>query len=902
MGHGIKRNSNWAAKVLIGLGLSLASTVASAALIPQTVKIAPISGPFVVGQVVQLRIASQGGSTNVPKWSLNQNIYIDYSKFCTFAVDPISNIATVSLNHTGGCVMVAQQAGNGFYEQSPFAYVPVTDGSYTGISIPIAAAPVEISAQNLPTNIEIGATSAPLQMVVTYKSGVAQTVTTVANASNVLDVGAVTTNTCAVLGNRNNYTVVGRESGVCKIRATFNSGPTFRDYAIKEQEFSINVSLKPQTVNFPVIGAGVTNRSLPLAATSSLGAAYPITFSSQPSNVCSVSGSTLTLWNPGSCTVTASQAGDANYAPASAQQLLNVTGPGVTTSSVSSSANPATSVTFSAKVVSAVAGYTPTGNVSFLSDGQAIAGCQNVPLLNNATALCSTSSLAKGIRTIHVNYLGDSNNQPSQSQPFSQTILEVPTISFTNQLETQNIGNVALVAATSSNALTPVTISSLTPTACLVTSSTLNNVLTYSVTIKAATPLCEVAANQVAGNGFGAAQQTTMKIFVNRAQQSINFSAFPLTQVAQGSVALGAPAASATSGLPLTYAVTSAIPAGNCVINATNTGVSFTKPGVCAITASQSGNGDYAPANPVTQNLTIFTGTSITVSSSGSPASNPVLTATVTPVVAGPALSGTISFYADNASTPICTANLAMPTCSVSGLSLGAHQLKAVYNGDDYHLASTSGNLQQFILGVPTLAFAEPLPSLTLGDSATIAASSNNTATPVTIKSNTPAVCAVTSATVNNVVTYTVTAKEVTNSQVFCQVQADQVADSNYVDANLIQNLNILETASTTTLASSSNPVMVRQAVTFTATVVGKSPTGSVSFLADGLAIANCNTVALANGSAVCTTSALKPGTRQIVASYGGDAKNQSSQSAPFEQKITSLDWLPAILNLLLSN
>jgi len=54
--------------------------------------------------------------------------------------------------------------------------------------------------------------------------------------------------------------------------------------------------------------------SLTLSATSSSG--LPVSFSSTTTAVCTVSGTTATLVNPGTCTIQASQAGNANYAAA----------------------------------------------------------------------------------------------------------------------------------------------------------------------------------------------------------------------------------------------------------------------------------------------------------------------------------------------------------------------------------------------------------------------------------------------------------------------------------------------------------------------------------------------------------------------------------------------------------
>src|SRR6266508_2075574 len=99
--------------------------------------------------------------------------------------------------------------------------------------------------------------------------------------------------------------------------------------------------------------------------------------------------------------------------------------------------------------------------------------------------------------------------------------------------------------------------------------------------------------------------------------------------------------------------------------------------------------------------------------------------------------------------------------------------------------------------------------------------------------------------------------------------------------------------ATTTTLASSANPSSVGSNVTFTATVAGANPTGSVNFKDGATSIAGCSAVALAGSgnsrTAACTTNTLAAGTHSIIATYSGDAANATSSSSALAQTVNKL-------------
>jgi len=89
--------------------------------------------------------------------------------------------------------------------------------------------------------------------------------------------------------------------------------------------------------------------------------------------------------------------------------------------------------------------------------------------------------------------------------------------------------------------------------------------------------------------------------------------------------------------------------------------------------------------------------------------------------------------------------------------------------------------------------------------------------------------------------------------------------------------------AATTSLASSRNPSIFGQSVTFTATVSSSlgTPTGKVTFQNGGGPLA---IVSLSGGTARYTTSKLRSVLNVITALYGGDSKNGSSTSTPVNQ------------------
>src|ERR1700687_3512465 len=100
-------------------------------------------------------------------------------------------------------------------------------------------------------------------------------------------------------------------------------------------------------------------------------------------------------------------------------------------------------------------------------------------------------------------------------------------------------------------------------------------------------------------------------------------------------------------------------------------------------------------------------------------------------------------------------------------------------------------------------------------------------------------------------------------------------------------------TATTTALVSSVNPSTIGASVTFTASVTGTAPTGSVNFIDGGTTISGCGAVALTGAgntrTAACSTAALSAGSHNsVVANYSGDGANAASNSAALSQFVNA--------------
>ena len=138
----------------------------------------------------------------------------------------------------------------------------------------------------------------------------ATTIALSASASSGLTVAfaSSTTGVCTVSGTTASLLT----AGTCTITATQAGNNTYAAATPVSQSFTVNHA--SQSITFGAISTQTAGTTLSLGAIATSGLA--VTYASSTTGICTVSGSTATLLAAGTCTITASQAGNSTYAAA----------------------------------------------------------------------------------------------------------------------------------------------------------------------------------------------------------------------------------------------------------------------------------------------------------------------------------------------------------------------------------------------------------------------------------------------------------------------------------------------------------------------------------------------------------------------------------------------------------
>jgi hypothetical protein len=611
---------------------------------------------------------------------------------------------------------------------------------------------------------------------------------------------ATTPAICSVTGNMATFLTYGS----CTITATQPGNGTYSAANPVSQTFSV---VSPQTITFLGIGAQMVGTPLILTATASSG--LPVSYASSTTKVCSVSGNTVSFAANGTCTIKASQAGNANYLPAT---------PVTQSFSVGKQAQSITWATIPAQTVLQTVDLTATASSGL-----------PITYASSSTSICTVSGataslIAGGTCTIKATQAGNTvYASKTASQSFAVNKL-AQSITFAAIATPQSVGGQATLTATASSGLA-VTVQSSPSSVCTISGSTVSFV---------ASGTCKLTATQPGNGIYAAATAASQSIAVNKIAQTISFG--PIANQNSGSsLAL---TASASSGLPVTY---TASPASVCTVSGSN--ASLVGGGTCTITAKQPGNATYSAAPSVSQSF-IVGKLSQSISFPAIPAQN--VNATVT--LAATATSGlTVSYTA----TPSSVCKVSGSTASMVGA--GTCTITASQAGNAIYAAATAVP-QSFLVSklAQTISFGS-IGTQTVGALLSLNATASS-GLAVSYSATPSSVCKVSGSTATMAAsgTCTITASQAGNSQ-YAAATAVPVSFAVTKVAQTI-TFNPISTQSVGTLLTLTATASSGLTVTYTATPskVCKVSGSAVTLSAAG----TCNVTAAQSGNATYAAAA----------------------------------------------
>jgi hypothetical protein len=578
-----------------------------------------------------------------------------------------------------------------------------------------------------------------------------------------------------------------------------------------------------------------------------------------------VSTSTLSV---GPDTIIAAYSGDTNNNSATASVIQSVgkaTPPiTVTTSGNSTYGNP---VTITTTLPSGT-----TGTVTITSGGITLGAGSVNP--TTGTFTITTSTLPVGTDQINANYGGDANNNPvmgSTSQVVGKATPVVTLISslnpsalnqsvtFTASLPTGVTGSVTFISGSTN--LGTATLSGGTAT---VTTSSL-----------------PVGGNNIVATYNGDANNSNASASLI---QNVSKTTPIVTVTTSGSTTVGG-----------TVTITATVPPGTTgtitinggggtlgsgTVNPTTGTVTITTTslpvGSDPITASYGGDTNNNPANGSTT-VTITKASPVETLVSSLNPSSPGQSVTFTATLPS-AVTGSVTFTNGATVLGVSTITSGTATIATSTLPSGSDNIVASYSGDSNYNTATASLVQTVSKGTPIVTVTTS-GSSTYGGTVTITASvPPGTTGTITISSGGVKLGSGTVNPVTGTVTITTTSLPVGSDPII----AAYGGDSNNNPATGTTTQIVTKASPTITLASSLNPSIVGQSVTFVATM-STNATGTITFF-DGTT--SIGSATLGNGQASIQSSTLAVGSHIITASYGGDVNDGTATSGPLTQVV----------------
>jgi hypothetical protein len=275
------------------------ATVTLALLKPQTIKF-PRPRTQTVGTTLTLSATASSG------------LAVSFASLTTSVCTVSGTLATFVA--AGTCTIQASQAGNATWAAAePLSRTFTVDAG--------SLQPQTITF-NTPATQTVGT---PLTLSATASSGLP------------VSFASQTTSVCTVSSSASTFITTFATTGMCTIQASQPGNTTFAAATPVSRSFTVNA--EPQTITFNAPGAQTVGTPLTLSATASSG--LSVSFASETTSVCTVSGAKATFVTAGTCTIQASQAGNGTWAaatPVSRSFTVNLAKPTITSFTATPSA------------------------------------------------------------------------------------------------------------------------------------------------------------------------------------------------------------------------------------------------------------------------------------------------------------------------------------------------------------------------------------------------------------------------------------------------------------------------------------------------------------------------------------------------------------------------------------
>jgi len=280
---------------------------------------------------------------------------------------------------------------------------------------------------------------------------------------------------------------------------------------------------------------------------------------------------------------------------------------------------------------------------------------------------------------------------------------------------------------------------------------------------------------------------------------------------------------------------------------------------------------------------------------------------TFTATVSGNSPTGTVQFYNNGIAfqSPVALSSGSASLTTTNLNTAGTDVIAASYSGDTNNAAITALTpLTETVTFNPVnVTLASSAATVTVGQSVTFTATVTGNTPTGTVQFYINSVAVQSPVTISNgSAALTTNTLNTTGTDLITASYSGDVNNATYTTSTALAETVTLAQASVT-LSSSAGTISSGSPITYTATVSGNTPTGTVQFYLNGVAIGS--PITLTGGAAILTTTApAASGTDLVTASYSGDTRNAgTTSSAPLTENVTpspvnvpALPWFYQVL------